>query len=93
MEDKSRPARIHKVNMEDRKRASFTGINDVATFDAGKMLLYSECGTIQVKGANLHVNRLSVEKGELEIEGRIDSITYSESGIKKNESFINRLLR
>ena len=44
---------------------------------------------------NLHVNRLSVEKGELDIDGSIQSLEYSEvsSFGKKGESFFSRLMR
>ena len=50
---------------------------------------------MQIKGADLHVNRLTLEKGEIELEGRIDSIQYSEvSDFKKSgESLLNRLFR
>ena len=49
----------------------------------------------QIKGADLHVNRLSLEKGEIDLEGRIDSFQYSEvSDFKKGgESLLNRLFR
>ena len=50
---------------------------------------------LQIKGADLHVNRLSLEKGEIDLEGRIDSFQYSEvSDFKKGgESLLNRLFR
>ena len=59
------------------------------------MLFRSELGMLQIKGADLHVNRLSLEKGEIDLEGRIDSIQYSEvSDLKKSgESLLNRLFR
>ena len=48
-----------------------------------------------IKGHDLHVNRLSLEKGEIDIEGRIDSLTYSElkSPAKQAESLLGRLFR
>lgn len=32
---------------------------------------------LDLKGKDLHVNRLNLEKGEADIEGEIDMITYS----------------
>lgn len=94
MEDKARIKRPHRLNMEDRKRIDFTGITDVVSFDPVKVVLESDYGNITIKGEGLHFNRLSVEKGELDVDGRVDSICYSETGSRnKQDSFISRLLR
>lgn len=95
MEEKIKQRRSHKVHMEDRKRMEMTGIEDVVSFDPNKVVLESDYGVITIKGNNLHVNRLSVEKGELDIDGTVDCILYSESGAygKKSESLMGRLFR
>ena len=74
----------HKLILNNRRTGSFTGILDVLSFDVGEILLETELGMLQIKGADLHVNRLSLEKGEIDlekgeadIEGEIDMITYS----------------
>ena len=82
MEEKVRVKRPHRLNMEDRKRIDFTGITDVVSFDPVKVVLESDYGHITIKGEGLHVNRLSVEKGELDLDGRVDSVCYSEAGMK-----------
>ena len=48
-----------------------------------------------IKGDELHVSRLTLEKGEVDIDGRIDSLTYSDAGgaARKNESLLARLFR
>lgn len=58
-------------------------------------MLESDYGVIVIKGDALHVNKLSVEKGELDVDGRIDSIVYSQNSTagKKGEPLINRLFR
>lgn len=85
----------HKVHMMNRRTGSITGVTDVISFDIAEVLLETELGMLQIKGADLHVNRLSLEKGEIDLEGRIDSIQYSEiSDFKKSgESLLNRLFR
>lgn len=95
MEEKIKQRRSHRLNMEDRKRLEMTGISDVISFDLNKILLETDYGVVTVKGENLHVNRLSVEKGELDIDGSIQSLDYSEvsSFGKKGESFLSRLMR
>ena len=74
MEEKIKQRRSHRLNMEDRKRLEMTGISDVISFDLNKILLETDYGVVTVKGDNLHVNRLSVEKGELDIDGSIQSL-------------------
>lgn len=95
MEEKMHQKMSHRVFMTDRKKLELTGITDVISFDLNKVVLESEYGLITVKGSNLHVNRLSVEKGELDIEGKIESFVYSQvQGIsKKNESLMGRLFK
>ena len=50
---------------------------------------------LMIKGDELHVSRLTLEKGEVDIDGRIDSLTYSDAGAggRKNESLLARLFR
>lgn len=85
----------HKINMMNRRTGSITGVSDVISFDISEVLLETELGMLQIKGADLHVNRLSLEKGEIDLEGRIDSVQYAEiSDFKKGgESLLNRLFR
>ena len=64
-------------------------------FDVAEILLETELGMLLIKGHDLHVNRLTLEKGEIDIEGRIDSLTYSDikSTGKQAESILGRLFK
>lgn len=95
MEEKVRQRRSHNVNMQDRNRLEMTGITDVVSFDLNKVILESDYGVITIKGSNLHVNRLSVEKGELDIDGTVQAMEYSEGGSfsRKGESLMSRLFK
>ena len=77
MEDLSGSARTHRVAMNNRRNCAIGGVNDVLSFDIHEILLETEQGMLMVKGTDLHVNRLSVEKGEVDLSGNIDSIAYS----------------
>lgn len=85
----------HKVLLINRKSGAFSGVVDVLSFDVEEILLETELGMLLIKGHDLHVNRLSLEKGEIDIEGRIDSLTYSEMKTvgKQAESFLGRLFK
>ena len=86
---------IHKIQVISRNRANISGVNDVLSFDAGEILLQTEQGILMIRGKELHVNRLTLEKGEVDVDGRIDSLTYSDtSGYGKSaETFMSRLFK
>lgn len=85
----------HKLVVHNRKAASISGVNDVLSFDIAEILLETEQGMLLIKGNDLHVKKLTLEKGEVDIEGKIDSFTYSElmSERKGGESWLGRLFR
>lgn len=68
----------HKLVVNNRKTSMVTGVLDVLSFDLNEILLETEQGMLMVKGKDLHVNRLSLEKGEVDLSGHIDSIAYSD---------------
>ena len=72
-----------------------TGVLDVLSFDLNEILLETEQGMLLVKGTDLHVNRLSVEKGEVDLSGNFDSIAYSsvtQAG-KQSDGFLSKLFK
>ena len=81
--------------MNNRKSGSFTGILDVLSFDLNEVLLETELGMLHIKGRDLHVNRLNLEKGEADIEGDIDAMTYSEvpGALHKQDGIFGKLFR
>ena len=44
-----------------------TGVKDVVVFDENQVVLDTELGLLTIKGKNLHMNRLTLEKGERQI--------------------------
>lgn len=87
--------RQHKMAVHNRKNCSLTGVADVIAFDEGEVILETDMGVLVVKGHELHVKRLDLEKGEVDIDGRMDSFFYSEqrNSAAKGESFLGRLFR
>lgn len=95
MEDKQQIQKNHKVSLNARNSAAITGVNDVLSFDAGEVLLETDQGILMLRGSDLHVNRLTLEKGEVDVDGKIDSLTYSDTNSysKSGESLISRLFK
>lgn len=88
-------SRQHKVILTDRASGMLNGVLDILSFDINEILLETEQGMLMIKGKDLHVNRLTLEKGEMDITGRIDSLLYSDISPKgKNaESLFGRLFK
>ena len=80
MEDLSNGKRLHKLSLQNRKDCIISGVVDVLSFDVNEILLETEQGMLMLRGNALHVTRLTLEKGEIEIDGKVDSVTYSEHG-------------
>ena len=95
MEDLNGASRMHKVTMTNRRTCTVSGVNDVLSFDIHEILLETEQGMLMIKGDDLHVNRLTLDKGEVDIDGKIDSFTYSDvaAGGQKGNSLLAKLFR
>ena len=87
--------KIIKLVINNRKTSLVTGVNDVLSFDLNEILLETEQGMLMVKGSDLHVNRLSLEKGEVDLSGNIDSVAYSDMKAvgKQSENLFSKLFR
>lgn len=85
----------HKIVISNRKNGVLNGVIDVLSFDVGEILLETEMGMLMIKGNDLHVNRLTLEKGEIDIEGKIDSFVYSDvkKPVKQAGSLLGRLFQ
>lgn len=94
MEERQVP-KAHKLVLNNRKTCVMTGVLDVLAFDLSEILLETEQGMLMIKGKDLHVNRLSLEKGEVDVTGHIDSCTYSDMqpSKKKDENFFVKLFK
>ena len=94
MEELGNNTKQHKVIMINRKSCSLTGITDVIAFDEKEVILETQMGALFIKGENMHIKRLTLEQGEVDVEGSIDSYMYSgKKAMEKNESLLSRLFR
>lgn len=81
----------HALSLSDRKRLTVSGVNDVESFDEESLTLYTAAGLLTVKGGGLKIEKLSTDGGELSVEGRIDSLEYSDAPSTRR-GFLSRLL-
>ena len=87
--------KAHKLILNNRRCGNLTGVSDVLSFDENETILETDQGMLMMKGKELHVSRLMLDKGEVDIDGRIDSVTYSEQGSRteRTESLLGRLFK
>lgn len=84
-----------RITLNNRGLGLITGVNAVISFDPNEILLETEQGMLLIKGNELNVTKLTLEKGEVEIDGRVDSFTYSDikPGVRDEGSLFNRLFK
>lgn len=82
----------HHVVLEGRSDLSVSGVEDVESFDENTIVMTTVKGTLVVRGEGLHIEKLSLDGGDLKVEGMVDSLTYEDDGREKG-GFLARLLR
>lgn len=91
-EERKLPGGQHHIILENRSAMSVSGVLNVDSFDEGSIILMTEMGTLSIIGEELHINRLNVDTGELQIEGSIERLEYSADEVRKG-GFFERLFK
>ena len=69
---------LHNLSLESRRQLSLTGVEEVERFDEQEIVLSTGCGSLIVRGEGLSIGKLSVDAGDVNISGQIDSLSYEE---------------
>ena len=83
-------AAYHRLQLEGREKLSVSGVEDVVRFDENCIVTTTSAGTLIITGEELHIGKLSLDGGELHVDGRIDSVAYEEGG-REQGGFLRRL--
>ncbi len=75
-----RPAQ--NLILENRRLLSLSGVKDVDRFDEECVVLLTELGELTVRGLKLHISRLDQESGEVNIDGEISDLVFSDVNIE-----------
>lgn len=67
----------HDLSLKDRKVLKLTGVSDVGSFDDQTVVVMTDLGELHVQGKNLHVSKLNLSNGEVDIDGLIVALVYS----------------
>ena len=91
-DEKTAYEKKHSLILADRRELSLSGVVDVSGFDDQSVILETTMGELAVRGSDLHINKFSVETGELSLDGSVSSLTYSESR-KPESGFFKKFFR
>ena len=67
---------LHTLSLDGREKLSVTGVNDVGRFDESEIDMRTSKGELCIHGEGLHIEKLSLDSGEVLIGGKIDSMEY-----------------
>lgn len=78
--DEARPGAdvLHHIILEGREQLTVSGVEEGESFDENSIVMDTIKGVLIVRGENLHIEKLSLDGGDLKVEGSIDSLTYEE---------------
>lgn len=72
------PGAAHSVQMERREKLSVSGVEDVAGFDENMVVLTTALGELTVRGQGLHIEKIDLDAGQLELRGKLSELSYDE---------------
>ncbi len=87
--------KFQNIVLENREKLSLTGIKDVFSFDDQIIIIETELGILTIKGDNLRINKLSIDTSDFIVDGKIDSLSYSNSNInnKKENKLFSKIFK
>jgi sporulation protein YabP len=81
----------HRLVLESRERLLVAGVEEVERFDEESILLTTAQGGLEIQGEGLHIEKLSLDGGELAVEGLVNALIY-DSEPKDRGGLFRRLL-
>ena len=93
MSEKRTSNGIHNIILEGRKKLSILGVEDMDSFDETEAVIYTNMGLLEIKGNDIHMNKLDLESEVIVLEGEFDSFAYIEEGSAgKKKGFFAKLM-
>ena len=79
----------HKLTLDERKTLTMTGVTEVVSFEDTSVILRTVLGTLVVQGRELKLKELSLDGGQVEVDGEISALIYEDTVTPK--SWLGRL--
>lgn len=82
----------HQLTLVDREEMTVEGVLSLGSADEIEIVMDTERGSLVVKGENLNIQQLNLDKGNIVVEGIIKSLVYDDEP-KQKKGLLNRLLK
>ena len=79
----------HQLSLSERKKLTMTGVTEVVSFDDTAVVLETSLGSLIVQGQGLQLKTLSVDGGQVAVEGNVSALLYEEP---RQSGWLRRLL-
>lgn len=90
--DDRTPQWHHQVVLTEREEITIDGVANLGSFDDREVLMETELGMLVIRGEGLNIKHLNLEKGNVVIEGMVNSLVYDDE-TKSKRGLLGRLLR
>ncbi len=90
------PQTDHVLTMHNRERIELTGVVGVESFDDQEIAVVTDLGQLILRGEDLHIQQLDLERGTLLVEGLLEGLQYTgatRTQGKTRGGFFDRLFR
>ena len=68
----------HKLVLNERSKLTLTGVTEVVSFEEDGVVLRTALGTLIIQGRQLQLKTLSLEGGQVEVNGSVSALIYEE---------------
>lgn len=90
-ENRPRAEAAHHIILEEREQLSVSGVEEVESFDENTILLTTAQGDLEIQGEGLHIEKLSLDGGDLKVEGQVSALIYQNER-RERGGLLSRLL-
>lgn len=91
-EEKKNVKLSHNLILKERKSLNISGVLDVDSFDDNAVVAYTDLGELTIKGSNLHISKINLDSGDLELDGEVYALEYAEDR-PAEKGFFSKLFR
>ncbi len=81
------------LRLIDRNSLEISGVKEIIAFDNEIITLFTDVGDLSVRGSDLIIDSAFTQKGNVIINGRINSLSFSDNNEKITDNIIARLFR
>ena len=69
----------HKLTLHERRQLAMSGVTEVVSFDDTSVVLQTEMGMLTIHGKDLQLKNLSLDGGQVAVDGTVSALIYEES--------------